>query len=250
MNRNSYFNYIDEKLHVLAHRIETRGKLNVLDVHVHSENFYLHLFNLIYGLKLENLNANRQNVEAIDLIDHTHKIIFQVSATCSKQKIESALEKPILNDYSSYAFKFIAISKEAAGVKKQVYKNPYALAFNPQTDIYDIASVLTDITVKKAEEIKKIYNLVKEELGGEINLVKLDSNLSTIINLLSKEQWDDANKCDSVDSFEIERKITRNELNDAKEIIDEYCRFYGKVDQKYAEFDAMGAINYSYAASR
>lgn len=91
MNRNPYFNYIDEKLHVLARRIETRGKMNLLDIHVHSENFYLHFFNLLYGFKLENLNSKLQNVEAIDLIDHANQIIIQVSATCTKQKIESAL---------------------------------------------------------------------------------------------------------------------------------------------------------------
>ena len=147
-----------------------------------------------------------------------------MSATCSKQKIETALQKPILNKYSSHSFKFISISKDAAGLRRLVFINPSSITFNPQTDIYDIPSILTDISTKNAEEIKEIYNFVKEELGGEIDVLKLDSNLSAIINLLSKEVWDDANKCDSVDSFEIERKITRNDLKDAKGIIDEYCQ--------------------------
>ena len=41
MNRSKYFDYIEEKLTVLAIRIEKRGKLNILNLHVHSENFYL-----------------------------------------------------------------------------------------------------------------------------------------------------------------------------------------------------------------
>jgi hypothetical protein len=100
--------------------------------------------------------------------------------------------------------------------------------------------LLKEILNKKAEEIKKIYKFIKDELGDEIDVVKLNSNLASVINILSKEKWDDTNKSESVNSFEIERKIIRNELNDSKFLIDEYCKFYGKVDQKYTEFDKMG----------
>lgn len=241
MNRAVYFNYIEEKLNVISQRIETRGKLNLLDLHSHSEDFYMHFFNLLYGFNLENLNSKLQNVEAIDLIDHTNKIIIQVSATCTKQKIESALEKPILKKYNDYTFKFISISKDATELRKKTFNNPESLTFNPTSDIYDIVSILNDIKKGKAVKIKEIYNFIREELGGEIDVVKIDSHLASIINILSKEKWDDANKSETVNSFEIENKITYNDLKNSKGLIDEYCKFYGKVDQKYAEFDKMGA---------
>lgn len=241
MNRNPYFNYIDEKLHVLARRIETRGKLNLLDIHLHSENFYLHFFNLLYGYKLENLNSKLQNVEAIDLIDHTNRIIIQVSATCTKQKIESVLNKKILDSYNNYSFKFISISKDASELQKKSFNNPYSLSFNPISDIFDITSILNDILNKQALELKDIYKFIKNELGNEIDIVKLDSNLASVINILSKETWDETNKSDSVNSFEIERKISFNDLKNSKDIIDEYCVYYKKVDEKYSEFDTLGA---------
>lgn len=241
MNRNLYFNYIDEKLHVLARRIETRGKLNLLDIHLHSENFYLHFFNLLYGFKLENLNSTRQNVEAIDLIDHTNKIVIQVSATCTKQKVESALEKQILNNYRDFSFKFISISKKASELRKKTFNNPYSLAFAPTTDIFDIVSVLNDILVKPSHEQKEIYKFIKNELGNDIDIVRLDSNLASVINILSKETWDVANKSESVNSFQIDRKISFNNLYDSKGIINEYCIYYKKVDEKYSEFDTLGS---------
>lgn len=240
MNRNPYFDYIDEKLHVLARRIETRGKLNMLDLHLHSENFYLHLFNMLYGYSLENLNTKLQNVEAIDLIDHTNKIVVQVSATCTKHKVESALSKQILNSYKDYSFKFISISKDASDLRKKAFKNPFSLAFVPTTDVFDITSVLNNILSKRAIEIKEIYRFIKDELGGEVDVVKLDSNLASVINILSKEKWDETSESESVNSFEIERKISHNELKDSKDIIDEYCVFYKKVDEKYSEFDTLG----------
>ena len=240
MNRNPYFNYIDEKLHVLARRIETRGKLNLLDIHIHSENFYLHFFNLLYGYDLENLNSKIRNVEAIDLIDRSRKIIIQVSATSTKQKIESTLSKEIIKKHSDYIFKFISISKDASGLRKKDFSNPNSIIFNPVQDIYDVTSILNDILSKNIDELEDIYRFIKKELGGEVDIVKLDSNLAAVINILSKEQWDDNNQSSKINSFEISRKITFNELDKAKSLVEEYCIYYKKVDEKYSEFDLQG----------
>jgi hypothetical protein len=76
MNRNHYFNAIDERLCTLATRIEVHGKLNILDLHLHSENFYRDFFNELFRWKLKNANAIKQNTEAIDLIDQTNKIVI------------------------------------------------------------------------------------------------------------------------------------------------------------------------------
>lgn len=241
MIRTKYFNYIEGKLLVLASRIETRGKLNILDFHLHSENFYLHLFNLLYGYELKNLNSVTQNVEAIDLVDDNEKVFIQVSSTCTKQKLESTLSKKILKNYKNYTFKFISISKDAADLRKKKIKNPYCINFNPSIDIYDIKSILEDVMSLKAREMKKIYEFIQEELGEEINIIKLDSNLATIINILAEEDWSDENGDENFNSFEIERKIEYNDLDDAKDLIEEFKIFYKKVDEKYTEFDLQGS---------
>lgn len=117
MNRPQHFNFIEEKLSLLATRIEMRGSLNILDLHIHAEIFYRDFFNLLFGWSLE--KTIRNNEAGIDLIDTTNNIVVQVSATASKAKIESALNKE-LGIYSGYAFKFISISKDAdCGTKCQ-----------------------------------------------------------------------------------------------------------------------------------
>ena len=97
MNRQTNFNFIKEKLSLLATHIEMSGGLNILDLHLHSENFYLHFFNLLFGWELQNLNAVQKNAAGVDLVDTSNKIIVQVSATATKQKIESALAKNLSN---------------------------------------------------------------------------------------------------------------------------------------------------------
>ncbi|MFH1962854.1 MAG: SMEK domain-containing protein [bacterium] len=41
MSRLKYFNFIEEKLNFLAYRIEVRGGLNILDLHLHSEDIFI-----------------------------------------------------------------------------------------------------------------------------------------------------------------------------------------------------------------
>jgi len=241
MNRSKYFEYIDEKIHILAYRIKTKGKLNILNLHLHSENFYLHFFNLLYGYELINLNSNSQNVEAIDLIDHKNKIIFQVSSTSTKQKIESTLAKDIFKKYKGYGFKFISISVDATDLKTKTFSNPHSVIFDSKNDIFDIMTILNDILTKTIKSQRELYEFIKDELGGEIDIIKLDSNLATIINILSLEKWDDSHIEDNSNSFEIERKIQFNELDEAREVIKEFCIYYKKVDEKYTEFDLLGA---------
>jgi hypothetical protein len=239
MNRLHYFNYIEEKLSTLATRVEIRGKLNILDLHLHSENFYLHLFNEIFDWELSNLNEIRQNIEAIDLVDSKNKVIIQVSATATKEKIEYSLSKKLLSEYSDYNFKFISISKNTSELRNKSFKNPYNLNFSPQDDIYDVSSILKKIP-SDIDKQKQIYAFIKKELGKDNEPMELETNLAKVINILAKE---DLNQYDSnfqTNDYAIEQKISFNNLNAAKDIIDDYNMYYKKIDNIYAEFDKQG----------
>ncbi|WP_448218830.1 ABC-three component system protein [Endozoicomonas sp. 2B-B] len=241
MNRTAYYDYIDEKLHTLALRIDTNGKLNMLYLHMHSESFYSHLLNLVYGYALENLNKSSQNVEAIDLIDHKNKIVVQVSASCTNRKLESALDKDIVKKFSSYTFLFLSISKDASMLRKASIKNPNGILFDQASGILDVKSILNEVLQKGVTEQKKIYAFIKTELGNDLDIVKLDSNLALIINILAKERWSDENQSTPTHKFEIDRKIKHNQLVKAKYLIEEYSLYHGKVDSKYSEFDKFGS---------
>ncbi len=67
------------------------------------------MLNKVLNLKLKNMNAIKQNVEGIDLIDEENKVIVQVSSTNTKTKIENSLKKNIIKRYSNYRFIFVPI---------------------------------------------------------------------------------------------------------------------------------------------
>jgi hypothetical protein len=57
MRRHNNFDDFSERLVLLNRKIELRGKLNLNDLSVHSEDFFLNLFNQLLGLNLLNLNT-------------------------------------------------------------------------------------------------------------------------------------------------------------------------------------------------
>lgn len=241
LNRTRYYNYIEEKLNFLAYRIEKRGKINLLDLNIHSETFFAELFNILYDYNLVNLNYIKQNTEGIDLVDTKNKIIIQVSATCTKEKIENSLNKGIYLFYKDYNFKFISISKEVSSkLKATEFENPYNLIFDSQKDILDSTTLLRYILNLEIDKQKILFEFIKKELGEEISTIKVDSNLATIINILAEEDLDFKNTEINTTVFVIEEKINYNNLNGVRELIDDYKIFSVKLDQKYVEFDRGG----------
>jgi hypothetical protein len=217
-----------------------RGSLNILDLHAHSENFYLHFFNLLFGWKLQNLNAVRQNAAGVDLVDTTNKIIVQVSATATKQKIESALAKDLAT-YKGYSFKFISISKGSKDLRIKTFLNPHNLTFRPAEDIFDTPSLLSLINVMDIDRLKAVYEFLKKELKSEPDPEKVESNLTTIIKILSKEDWSHGALDLETVPYNIEAKILYNQLHKARVLIDDYKVHYPRIDKIYSDFDRQGA---------
>lgn len=240
MSRQLFFNHIEDKLNTLATRINSRGRLNFLDLHNHSETFFQFLLNELYGWETTNENAVKVNVEAIDLIDHINKFVVQISATNTKQKIEDSLSKALINKYKDYTFKFVSISKDADELRKMTFTNPHNINFNPKTDIIDKNSIIKYIKGLEIGKLEFLYSFIKKELGNEIDFLRLETNLANIINILSKENWDKKDSINQINAFEIDRKIIHNNLKSAIIIINDYSIHYGQVDKIYKEFDESG----------
>ena len=241
MNRSYIFNYIEEKLSSLSYRIGMRARINLLDLNIYSEAFFAELLNILFDLKLRNMNAIKQNVEGIDLIDEKNKIIVQISSTCKKQKIECSLEKSILKEYQDYSFKFFAIYGNADKLRNNTFNNPHGISFFPENDIYDIKRVLNVILNFDISKQRKVYDFIKGELGSNIDIIKMDSNLATIINIIASEDLSGITEEPQISSFEISRKIEFNDLLGAQYMINDYKVYYNKLDEKYQEFDRQGS---------
>lgn len=238
MNRRIMFDYIEKNLNFLAYRIESRSKFNLQEFNIFSESFYRELLNILYDYSLKNLNQINQNFPGVDLIDENNKILIQISSTCNKQKIENSLSKKELINYKDYKFIFLSISKSGDNLKNKQINNPYNLIFEPNEDILDIQSILNIILYSDINKINKLYNLIKEESQKEINDIKLPSNLTKVINVLSNEISKANDKIEV--EFVIEDKINYNKLYKVREIIENYANYSNILVNIYNEFDLEG----------
>lgn len=239
MNRSYYFDYVEEKLSALVVRIAVRGRVNVLNLNIHAENFYVHLFNELFGLSLANANAYDQNATAVDLVDSSNRIIIQVSSTATKRKIESALSKD-LSAYAGYRFKFIPIVGDASGLRKLTYAVPAGITFDPKIDIHDVTSVVRKFAAIGIDDQKRVFDLVRKELGEEFGAERLETNLAEIVNIISNENLCDEPQSLQVDPFEVGRKIAFNNLDSLENMIQGYALHYSRLDGIYTEFDLRG----------
>ncbi|KAF1296216.1 hypothetical protein BAU15_10545 [Enterococcus sp. JM4C] len=240
MKRSTYFDYIEEKLMILSYRIKTRGKLNILNLNIHSEVFYTQLLNLLFDYSFVNLNALKQNAQGIDLIDRLNKVIVQVSSTCTKQKIEHSLSKLDTTTYLGYRYLFVALTGDGKELRSKMYPTIQGIEFTPLSDIYDVKSIVNIVLNLPLSKQKKLYNFINEELGPGADIIKIDSNLTEIITILSKEDLAIPYESPEINSFEIERKIEYNDLVSSASTIDDYKIFYSKINEKYTEFDKLG----------
>lgn len=246
MERQNYFNYISTQLTILACRIECEGKLNILDLHIHAENFYRDFLSILFDWNLENLNSENQNVEAIDLIDETNKCICQVSATGTKTKINNSLAKIDSTKYNGYTFKFVSIARSTKSLKNKTYQVPSNIRFNPREDIYDISYFLRTIKDCRIEKIETIYRFIQKELGENNGISSINSDLTQVIQILSQADLLTNEDIRLNNDFEIAEKIEYNSLSaESKNIILEYCSYQNIVDHIYSTFDKEG-VNKSF----
>lgn len=237
VNRTAIFNACEQKLTLLCYRVELRGRLNILDLNIHCEDFYAGLLNLLYSYQLKNVNAYNHNAEGIDLVDSTSKIVLQVSSTATKQKVSSALGKD-LSAYKDHSFRFMSISKDASHLRKETYTNPHGLVFDPSNDIYDVAALLKVILHMRLPQQRKVYDFLKDELGEE--RLKEESNLAAVINIITKEDLNGVSLGAPAIDFNVDDKVTFNGLQGAAGVVADYSLFHHVVDRIYAEFDNAG----------
>lgn len=240
LQRQTYINDIVNRLSGLASSVELRGLLNLLDLHVISEDFYVGLLNLVYGWNLRNANSLQQNAPGIDLVDDSNHILVQVTGSCTKRKIDHSLEE-ISEKYTGYHFYFVPIVLDAKKQREYEYAPPHEVVFNPKTDILDIHFIANKIKgMPDIAGIDTIAIFIKNNIQNDVpDTTQLTSGLNYIISQLAE---DDLNECDfDMTEFEIEAKIKFNNLSIyAKDAIDQYKIFYINVQEIYSEYARQG----------
>ena len=156
-----YIDNITTCLSILAKKVSLCGGLNLTDIHMVAEDFYAGLLNIAFDWHLRNANTGHPNATGIDLIDDDARILVQVSATCSKKKIEHSLQG-IDSAFKGYHFFFLPIiTGTASSQKRQRFTPPHEVVFVPRKDIIEMADLIralkSDVSGQRLKEADSYF---------------------------------------------------------------------------------------------
>ena len=244
MNRDIYLTRIKLLLNILKADIKESGKLNLLDINVHAEDFYRDLLNLVYGWQLKNINQWNQNAAGGDLWYDDDKLVIQVSSTTTKDKIQSSIDKLCAEQFAGYRFKFLRIDGDVIKLRRESFNTHDDIVFNPSVDIIDISSLLKEIAHLDIDRLRKVNELCMKEIVPldtpkitETDLAFVVKALATNIRGWSKER--------RPIEYDVEKKIIFNHLEEHRRLINDYKLYIGKLNAVYDEFVDNGT-DYSF----
>jgi len=207
--RQKAFNNISKIIAISRYDIEQRQLINDYGLNIHSENWFRDIFNFVYEYSFENANFENQNIAHIDLIDKTNKLIYQITTTRTKEKIENTLKALDNKIYTGYSLKIFYLLDKANPNKNTELELKYNI--NLKDCLLDYTDLITDInnleTAKLIELNNKYFDGIEEKYTEEITL-----NL-VFKHLLKNHTTIKLNYDDDLGSIDITKKINLNNLN-------------------------------------
>lgn len=235
MNRDIYVTKIKTLLNILKGEIKDSGKLNLLDINVHVEDFYRDLLNLVYGWQLKNMNQWNQNAAGGDLWFEDGKVVIQVSSTSTKEKIQSSIDKLNTEQFAGYRFKFLRIDGDVIKLRKELYNTHDDIVFDPSTDIIDISSLIKEITHLQIDSLRQVFELCVKEIVPLDTPKVTESDLAIVVKSLAANVKDWTKERRPI-KYDVEKKIDFNHLEERRRLINDYKLYIGKLNAVYGEF--------------
>jgi hypothetical protein len=230
--RKIAFDSISRFLAITRYDIEQHQHINDQSLNIHGENWFRDIFNFVYDLKLINANFLSSNYPAIDLVDNTNNIVYQITTTRTKEKVEHTLTKIAETIYKDFSLKIFFLLEKAKFQKetRDYFSNKYGINISDILKDYndlikDIESLETD---KLIELNKRFFSFDTTRYTDEIILDLIFKHLLKKQKEVKKDFYEDFGNID------INQKIELNSINerisseikkgaDYRAIIDNFC---------------------------
>ena len=234
--------YIDQTallLHAYAESIKTLANKNLHDNSIHAEYFFREFLNSLYGWNLINANDENRNEPGIDLKDEDKKLLVQISATATSQKVKDSFHKADKQRYKDYHFYFMFIVRSASELRRKAFDTPKEFQFDCSTDIMDIDMLIGKMMSAPIDQKKELYKLTQKHLAKFTQPEKNPQALSEVVRVLADEMQDSDCNVGSV-SFVIPEKIKLNHLDSIRGSITEHAEYTEMLNRIYETTESLG----------
>ncbi len=209
--REDAFKNISRTLAITRYDIEQRQSINEYALNIHGENYFRDVLNYVYCLKLENANSENQNEACIDLIDKENELLYQVTTTRSKDKIDKTLLALKKDKYDGYEIKILYLLDKANPTEATIneVRAEYAIELKEcLVDYTDLIRDINDLEQNKLIELNNKYFRKNDIYTDEIVL-----NLA-FAHLLKNKGKVKPNYDDDFGSIDTNEKLDLNNINE------------------------------------
>ncbi|MBO7674901.1 MAG: SMEK domain-containing protein, partial [Atopobiaceae bacterium] len=181
-------NMFNAALRRLNGEIKTLSRLNLQSQAVHAEDFFMRLLNALYGWGLANANWEDDNHQAVDLVDEGGRLVVQVTASCTRDKVRETLAKKAMAGYAAdgYRVKFVFVGEQDPGAMgSSDIPNGHGVTFDQGSDLLFTEGLVKRFSHLPPSEQRDVLTIVDEALGdgGRAALRHIGRNEIAAINV-------------------------------------------------------------------
>ena len=175
MKRKEQLDELVKLFAIFKAQVELSNRQGEYDINTHSEDLLASLFSCIYDGEFVNVNFQKKNNPAVDLIDSKARVCVQVTSTATFKKIRETLEKYFNAGYhnqcNTLLFYFLIKKPKLNRKSKKNIKDFIngKINFDVDNHLLDDNSILTILRQDASgEKVNCVLNLLEKEYG-ELN---------------------------------------------------------------------------------
>jgi len=154
---------INHCLSVVVVSTQNLGFIRLFDQNIICEDFFAGLLNTAFGWHLELMEKQQT---AVDLIDKSKNMVFQVTASSDRRKIQSTINKfaQKYHEPSLNKLRFLIIGKRKK--YKKAFDVPLQIPFDSQDDIWDIPRLIEKFRYFDTNLLQAVGKYVTSEMSN------------------------------------------------------------------------------------
>jgi hypothetical protein len=193
LKREEYLKFIGDSLSILEFTVANRAALRLFDLNVVAESFFVHVLNIVYNLKLRNLN-DAGSMPGLDLGDDSTKVAFQVTSDSSHAKLQKTIDKVVRWElYKRFSdIRILIIGKKQRGYRKPFNTQGF-FSFNPSSDVVDLRDLIKEVQHLTTTQLEQLHETIGRELhrpDTEPAVLKQADQTSTYQEDLERASYD------------------------------------------------------------
>lgn len=157
LKRKELLEEVHTFLGTLSHYIEFENANGYFDINTFCEDVFCGLLNIIYELRLENLNKIKVNFPAVDLGDSQKRVCFQVTSTSEKKKIVDTIRKfsnnNLSKDFNELNILILGSKKKySKGLPEECEITEFDMDRNI-IDLKDLSKIINGLSINRIEDV-------------------------------------------------------------------------------------------------